>query len=144
MQAAPSFINMPENQLWEAVLNQWWTRVCHLLSSVHTVTDGEFTKFDNMSEPRYRKIAAMGIASLVSTGRHEVLDRLPSEICNMWLDVFGELREVVSTDGDEYVLCQMRLHVDTDLSTVPRLSCTGTSPLMRISMERRTQSSTND
>ena len=53
-----------------------------------------------MSEPRQRKVTAMGIANLVSTGRHDVLDRLHSEICNMWLDVFSELREVVS-DEDE-------------------------------------------
>ena len=50
-------------------------------------------KFDNMSEPRHRKLTAMGIASLVSTGRPEVLQRLPGEIFNLWLDVFGELRE---------------------------------------------------
>ena len=46
-----------------------------------------------MSEPRHRKLAAMGMASLVSTGRHEVLDRLPTEICNLWLDVLCEIRE---------------------------------------------------
>lgn len=42
----------------------------------------------------------MGIAALVSTGRHEVLDRLPTEICNLWLDVFGEVREaeIASTE----------------------------------------------
>jgi hypothetical protein len=50
-------------------------------------------KFDNMSEPRHRKLTAMGIASLVSTARPEVLQRLPGEIFNLWLDVFGELRE---------------------------------------------------
>jgi hypothetical protein len=46
-----------------------------------------------MSEPRHRKITAMGIAALVSTGRSEVLQRLPGEIFNLWMDVFGELRE---------------------------------------------------
>lgn len=51
-------------------------------------------KFDNMSEPRHRKLTAMGIACLVSTARPEVLQRLPGEIFNLWLDVFGELREV--------------------------------------------------
>ena len=50
-------------------------------------------KFDNMSEPRHRKLTAMGIASLVSTARPEFLQRLPGEIFNIWLDVFGELRE---------------------------------------------------
>ena len=52
-----------------------------------------FTQFDNMSEPRHRKLTALGIASLVSTARPEVLQRLPGEIFNMWLDVFGELKE---------------------------------------------------
>lgn len=47
-----------------------------------------------MSEPRHRKLTAMGIASFVSTARPEVLQRLPGEIFNLWLDVFGELREV--------------------------------------------------
>ena len=47
-----------------------------------------------MSEPRHRKLAAMGIASLVSTAQPEVLQRLPGEIFNLWLDVFGELQEV--------------------------------------------------
>lgn len=46
-----------------------------------------------MSEPRHRKLTAMGIAALVSTGRSEVLQRLPGEIFNIWLDVFGELKE---------------------------------------------------
>ena len=46
-----------------------------------------------MYEPRHRKLAAMGIASLVATGQPEVLVRLATEICNMWLDVFGEIRE---------------------------------------------------
>jgi hypothetical protein len=46
-----------------------------------------------MSEPRHRKLTAMGLASLVSTGRPEVLERLPNEISNLWLDVFGEIIE---------------------------------------------------
>lgn len=57
-----------------------------------------------MSEPRHRKLAAMGMASLVSTGRHEVLDRLPTEICNLWLDVLCEIREAHQSaeSGNEY------------------------------------------
>lgn len=58
-------------------------------------------QFDNMSEPRHRKLTAMGIASLVSTGRKEVLDRLSSEICNLWLDVFGEIKETEAQEADE-------------------------------------------
>ena len=56
-----------------------------------------------MSEPRLRKLTAMGIAALVATGRPEVLDRLSTEICNLWLDVFGEIKEAQSSKEDEYV-----------------------------------------
>jgi hypothetical protein len=40
----------------------------------------------------------MGIAALVSTGRLEVLKRMSSEIFNLWLDVFGEIKE--STENE--------------------------------------------
>lgn len=50
-------------------------------------------QFDNMSEPRHRKLTAMGIASLVSTGRPEILRRLSTEIFNLWMDVFSEIQE---------------------------------------------------
>jgi hypothetical protein len=46
-----------------------------------------------MSEPRQRKLAALGTAVLVSTARPEVLQRLSTDIFNLWLDVFGELKE---------------------------------------------------
>jgi len=46
-----------------------------------------------MSEPRHRKLLALGIASLVSTGRPEVLGRVPNEIFNLWTDVLYEVRE---------------------------------------------------
>lgn len=63
------------------------------------------SQFDNMSEPRSRKLVAMGIANLVSTGRPEVLDRLATEICNLWLDVFGEIKEArEKADEDPYVV----------------------------------------
>ena len=65
---APFFtINQQETTLYDLLLDQWWG------------------KFDNMSEPRHRKITAMGIAALVSTGRPEVLQRLPGEIFNFFL-----------------------------------------------------------
>jgi hypothetical protein len=54
-----------------------------------------------MSEPRHRKLAALGIASLVSTGRPEVLDRLPNEIFNLWTDVFFEVKESKSLAENE-------------------------------------------
>jgi hypothetical protein len=58
-------------------------------------------KFDNMGEPRHRKLVAMGIASLVATGRPEVLQRLPTEIFNMWMDVFGEIKEKLEIASDD-------------------------------------------
>lgn len=50
-------------------------------------------QFDVMAEPRQRKLTGMAIAALVSTGRHEVMDRLATEILNMWMDIHGELNE---------------------------------------------------
>ncbi|KAI0320679.1 ARM repeat-containing protein [Amylostereum chailletii] len=75
MAATVTSQGIPEAQVWEGLLDQWWRR------------------FDNMYEPRHRKLAAMGIAVLVSTGRGDVLDRLPTEIFNIWTDVFAELKE---------------------------------------------------
>ena len=49
-----------------------------------------------MSEPRQRKLTTMGIACLVASGRPEVLDRLKGEVFNMWLDVFGEMKESIA------------------------------------------------
>jgi hypothetical protein len=60
-------------------------------------------QFDNMSEPRYRKLSAMGIANIVATGRPEVLEHLSFEIFNLWMDVFGEIKEgqnIPSVDGE--------------------------------------------
>lgn len=86
--AAAIQLNQKESYLMESLLDQWWG------------------KFDNMSEPRHRKLTAMGIASLLSTGRIEVLERLPTEIFNLWLDVFGEIKEAQNvtesyTDSDD-------------------------------------------
>ncbi|THH11497.1 hypothetical protein EW145_g638 [Phellinidium pouzarii] len=76
--ASAAALKKPESELWNELLDQWWRR------------------FDNMSEPRYRKLAAMGIACIVETGRVEVMDRLKGEIVNLWLDVFLEMREAVA------------------------------------------------
>ncbi|KAF8607722.1 ARM repeat-containing protein [Ceratobasidium sp. AG-I] len=64
-----------EGPLFEGLLDQWWN------------------KFDVIAEPRQRKLTGMAIAALVSTGRHEVMDRLATEILNMWMDIHGELNE---------------------------------------------------
>ncbi len=98
--------NMSEEKVWEPILNQWWTRVRSQTPSALKLTlmKHQPGQFDNMSEPRLRKLTAMGIAALVATGRPEVLDRLSTEICNLWLDVFGEIKEAQSSKEDEYVL----------------------------------------
>ncbi|KII94850.1 hypothetical protein PLICRDRAFT_47858 [Plicaturopsis crispa FD-325 SS-3] len=75
MSATATAQNTSETNLWEGLLDQWWRR------------------FDNISEPRNRKLIAMGIAALVATGRQEVLQRLPTEIFNLWTDVFAEVKE---------------------------------------------------
>ncbi|KAH6915318.1 ran binding protein 11 [Coprinopsis sp. MPI-PUGE-AT-0042] len=72
-----------ELKLYDGLMDQWWG------------------KFDMMSEPRYRKLTAMGVAALVSTGHPEVLKRLPGEIFNLWLDVFGEIKETLEAHGDD-------------------------------------------
>ena len=52
-----------------------------------------------MYEPPLRKLVAMGIADLVRTGQPEVLERLSSEIFNLWIDVFGEIKEATASDS---------------------------------------------
>ena len=104
--ATAAALNQPEPQIWEPILNQWWTRVRRPpFASIASRRSSKSCrpKFDNMSEPRLRKLTAMGIAALVATGRPEVLDRLSTEICNLWLDVFGEIKEAQSSKEDEYV-----------------------------------------
>ncbi|KAH9062811.1 ARM repeat-containing protein [Lactarius vividus] len=76
MSAAAERLGKPETELWEGLLDQWRQR------------------FDNVSEPRLRKLYAMGLASLISTGRPEVLERLATEVFDLWTDVFAELKEV--------------------------------------------------
>lgn len=43
----------------------------------------------------------MGISCLVSTGKHEVLDRFPFEIANLCLDVLLEIKER-ENQGDDF------------------------------------------
>ena len=43
----------------------------------------------------------MGVSCLVSTGKHEVLDRFAFEIANIWLDVLGEIKEQEEREEDE-------------------------------------------
>ncbi|KAJ7929923.1 armadillo-type protein [Mycena leptocephala] len=75
LMAATATPAVPESKLYDGLLDQWWGT------------------WDNMSESRHRKLAAMGIAALVSTARPDVLDRLPGDIFNIWTDVLLELKE---------------------------------------------------
>ena len=129
--ATAAALNLPEAQVWEPILNQWWTRVrlpisspplspvltnnpfpsspspssCSSVSSCSSLAtcSSQRLQFDNMSEPHLRKLTAMGIANLVSTGRPEVLDRLSTEVCNLWIDVFGEIKEAQNNAENECV-----------------------------------------
>ncbi|OBZ76700.1 Importin-11 [Grifola frondosa] len=92
--------NMQESSLYESILDQWYTR------------------FDNMSEPRHRKLTAMGIANLVATGRPEVLDRLSTEICTIWLDVFSELKEAANNADAEGFDVPLILYWDRPFSSI--------------------------
>ncbi|KAJ7368449.1 armadillo-type protein [Mycena albidolilacea] len=75
LMAATGTPAVPEAKLYDGLLDQWWGT------------------WDNMSEPRHRKLAAMGIAALVSTARPDVLARLPGDIFTIWTDVLLELKE---------------------------------------------------
>ncbi|KAF8760324.1 ARM repeat-containing protein [Rhizoctonia solani] len=62
-------------------------------ATAHQAQEALFSRFDVIAESRLRKLTGMGIAALVSTGRHEIMDRLSTEILNMWMDIHGELKE---------------------------------------------------
>jgi len=55
----------------------------------------------------------MGIASLVATGRHEVLERIPNEIFNLWTDVLYEVQEnlQLAKDAEDGLVKDMKDHV---------------------------------
>ncbi|KIK67986.1 hypothetical protein GYMLUDRAFT_36796 [Collybiopsis luxurians FD-317 M1] len=78
-------VPMSEAKVYELFLDRWWGT------------------FDYMSQPKHRKLVAMGTAALVATGQPEILARLHSELFNLWMDVFGEIKEAqnpVTTDDD--------------------------------------------
>lgn len=80
-----------QNTLFDQFLDRLWGQVsCNFWDLVLAFN---ILQFDSMSEPRHRKLTALGAASLVSTCHREILERLPTEICNLWLDVFGEMKE---------------------------------------------------
>ncbi|KAJ6539488.1 armadillo-type protein [Mycena capillaripes] len=96
-----------EKKLYDGLLDLWWGT------------------WDNMSEPRHRKLAAMGIAALVSTARPDVLERLPGDIFNIWTDVLLELKEAQTAaaaavdDADESELSPLNLQRFWELNEAP-------------------------
>ncbi|KAJ6486383.1 armadillo-type protein [Mycena vitilis] len=98
---------VPEAKLYDGLLDQWWGT------------------WDNMSEPRHRKLAAMGIAALVSTARPDVLARVPGDIFNIWTDVLLELKEAQNAvaaaagDGSESELSPLNLQRFWELDEAP-------------------------
>ncbi|KAG6830842.1 hypothetical protein H0H92_014494 [Tricholoma furcatifolium] len=74
---------LKEDYLYDNMFDQW------------------FGKFDNMSEPRSRKLTSLGVAAMVSTAHPEVLKRLPVEIFNLWIDVFYEMKEAPIQSEDD-------------------------------------------
>lgn len=92
--------NVPEGSLFEKLMDIWWARVITFDYQIFQLLI-HCKQFDNMSEPRHRKLVAMGMASLVSTGRVEVLQRLHSEIFNLWMDVFCEIQEAYDLAHDD-------------------------------------------
>lgn len=96
--ATAAATSRPESEVWNGVMDQWWRRVSTEVSWNKEILS-DFPpfplQFDNMSEPRYRKLVAMGVACLITTGRPEALERLSGEILSMWSDVFAEMKEAL-------------------------------------------------
>lgn len=45
-------------------------------------------------------MTAMSMANLTTTGQPQVMDRLATEISNIWLDVLGEIKEAEADDPE--------------------------------------------
>ncbi|KAG9040256.1 hypothetical protein FRB95_000185 [Tulasnella sp. JGI-2019a] len=75
-------------------------RCNNIEETIDKVMDLWWRNFDSMAESRYRKLTAMTMACLATTGRPEIIKRLPNEIANIWLDVLGEVKEALLEDPD--------------------------------------------
>jgi len=100
MTASTPVLGQTETTLYNMLMGVWWEKEGQTELSTKMYSDG-FQQFDNMSEPRYRKLTALATAVLVSTGRPEILEKLSTDIFNMWLDVFGELKEADERRAEE-------------------------------------------
>ncbi|KZT42903.1 ARM repeat-containing protein [Sistotremastrum suecicum HHB10207 ss-3] len=76
-------------------------------------------KYDNIAEIRNCKLSALGLASLVGTGHPVVLDRLGTDIFDLWMECFGILEESLppSTQMDKPLI----LHWQVDGVSDPEL-----------------------
>ncbi|KAJ7094628.1 armadillo-type protein [Mycena belliarum] len=105
LMAATASPVITEKRLYDGLLDLWWG------------------SWDNMSEPRHRKLAAMGIAALVSTARPDVLERVPGDIFNIWTDVLLELKEAqlaaAADDGSENIPSPSNLQRYWELDEAP-------------------------
>ncbi|KAG8972314.1 hypothetical protein FRC05_010156 [Tulasnella sp. 425] len=81
--AAPALSQTPE-QVFNNLMDVWWRNI----------------QFDSMAESRHRKMTAMSMANLTTTGQPQVMDRLATEISNIWLDVLGEIKEAEADDPE--------------------------------------------
>ncbi|KAG8986375.1 hypothetical protein FRB90_004049 [Tulasnella sp. 427] len=79
--AAPA-LSQPPEEVFNTLMDSWWRN------------------FDSMAESRHRKMTAMSMANLATTGQPQVMDRLATEITNVWLDVLGEIKEAEDDDPD--------------------------------------------
>ncbi|EJD53690.1 ran binding protein 11 [Auricularia subglabra TFB-10046 SS5] len=104
--AGPEF-NHQETRLYEGLLDQIWN------------------KFDAMVQPQPRKLLALGLAAFTATGRPEVLGRLVTEIFNVWLDVFGEMKEAIDPENVDNPLTtywrksERAVPIDADVEGTP-------------------------
>ncbi|KAG8989981.1 hypothetical protein FRB94_013831 [Tulasnella sp. JGI-2019a] len=70
-------------------------RCNNIEETIDKVMDVWWRNFDIVAESRYRKLTAMTMACLATTGRPEIIKRLPNEIANIWLEVLGETKEAL-------------------------------------------------
>ncbi|TIC28089.1 ARM repeat-containing protein [Wallemia mellicola] len=68
-------LNVPEEVALGYLLDRWWD------------------KWDNLVDNYERKLSASGLARLVASGHQTVLERLPGEISNVFIDVLAEIKE---------------------------------------------------
>ncbi|KAG8950586.1 hypothetical protein FRC00_007626 [Tulasnella sp. 408] len=81
--AAPA-LEQPPQETFDNLMDVWWRNV----------------QFDSMAESRHRKMTAMSMANLATTAQPQVMDRLATEISNIWLDVLAEIKEAEADDPD--------------------------------------------